>query len=402
MPIYEIDAVDNAGEQQKHRLDGETESAVAASLRSDGWTIIELRAVVSNETPVATPLLVALARIRDSDIALLFRQLSSLIRSGVRIVSALELLAKQSENRKLRHILDSMRRSIESGRQLSEALSDYPRQFGPSATGIIRAGEQSGLLEEALERLANELEERIEFRRHIATAFIYPAIVVLAAIGVTGFLIGFVIPRITPFLMARGGRLPPQTQWVIDAGAFVTTYWRQLIGALIGAPVIAMAANRTELGKRVIDRTLLAVPVIGRILQLKSVLEFSRSVASMLSSGLPLPETLATACGTVSNTAYQSEINRMRNAILAGGALSDQLLSASRLFPPLVGETVRVGEETGGLDDAMRLVSEIYWKMLQMRIKRMNALIEPSLTLLLAGIVGFIGWAMISGMLSMY
>ena len=398
--------IDNSGKEASGTVEASDINAAAGNLRSQGRVITSLKEIgviakESGETFLTSPL-DCLSFIRSSDIVILFRQLSVLITAGVTLANSLQILQRQTKKRKLKRLLTKVLGDIEQGSTFAGALKKHPRIFSSFITSMVESGEVGGTLDIILERIADYLEERAAFRAQIITGFIYPAIVIVMSIIVVSFLIGFVIPKFMPFIRARGGRLPWNTQFLLDSTHWLRSYWRYLIGGVAGIALGIYFLSRFEAAKYWIDRIKMKLPIIGPIFIYSVVVQFSRNLSSLLSSGVSMLESLRTVRNTLGNYAAMQVMDIMEKRVTRGENLSAPVRDAPYIFPPMVAEMLAVGEETGGLDNALNLTARIHEKLLQTYVKRMNSLIEPALILVLGGLVGFVAWSLIAGILTVY
>ena len=340
--------------------------------------------------------------VSKNDIIIMFRQLSALINAGVTLVSSLKVLEVQTKKRRFRNVISQVCHDIEEGSSLADALRKHPNAFAPFIVNMIEAGEIGGMLDIVLERIADYLEDQAAFRKQLITGFIYPAIVVVMTVLAVSFLVGFVIPKFMPFISARGGKLPWNTQLLIDVTHWFKTYWKHLIisvGAVIGG---AFLSYKFKPVKYWIDRIKISIPVIGPIFSYSVVIRFSRNLSSLIASGVGILQALRAVRGTLGNQAAVEVMNNMETDVARGENISSSLKNAFYIFPPIVASMVAVGEETGNMDKTLEIVAGIHDKLLQTYVKRMNSLIEPVLILAMAGIVGFVAWGLIAGVLTMY
>lgn len=410
VPEYAYEGINAGGKRIRGKVSGASISEAGVGLRRRGLMLTSLREVEEDPGQAAaapaalnlSSLLTRLSRVKSYDVVLLLRQLAALIKAGVPIVLSLSILENQSTNRRMKKILASVRQEVEAGNPLSEAMQQFPRVFPPTVTYIIKTGETSGLLDTAIEQVTGYWEERMALKQQIVTSMIYPVIVLLVSIGVVGFIIGYVIPQMMSFLAEMGGDLPWTTQFLVDIGENVSTRLPQ-IGIGLGAAVLAgVLIYLWPAGRYFIDRHIIKVPVIGVIFQYSSIVFFARTLAMLIGSGIPIVEALRATRDSISNRAVKKVIDEMEESVLAGENLSDPLLKGVKMFSPMVGNMVKVGEETGGVDSSLALVAEIYAKLLESRIKKMISLIEPALLVLLGGIVGFIAVALVGAILASY
>ena len=382
-------------------------SEAAATLRNQGKLVLSMEEAGAEKAGVKDPLQLSLldylSSVRKNDIVLFFRQLATLIVAGITLSNALIVLEKQAEKRRLSKIIGTIRRDIEGGSTFQKALMRYPRIFDTLVIGMVNAGELSGMLDVLLDRIATYLEDRSEFRTQVVSSFIYPAIVIFMSVLVISFLVGFVIPKFIPIIKGMGGTLPWNTQFLIDLTDWFKIYGKHLFAGLsIFVAILILSYKYIEIVRYWIDRLKLKIPVLGCIFSYSMVVQFSENLSILIRSGINLAECLLIVRDAVGNHAAKAVITTMERVILRGESLSRPLRDANSIFPLMVADMVAVGEETGNMDTTLELSAGIYKKMLTTYVKRMNSMIEPILIIALGGIVGFVAWALIAGVLAMY
>lgn len=341
--------------------------------------------------------------INVDDLAIFFRQLASLINSGVTLVNALYVLEEQEKNRKLRKIIGRVRLDIQGGSSLVDALKKNPKAFDSLVTGMIDAGEASGTLGMMLDRVATHLEENGQFRTQMITASVYPVILLVIVVVVVAFLVGFVIPKITPLLKLRSQSLPWNTELLIIITNWFRDYWMQFFAVIFLICAIIFLLYRSMKNLRYwFDRIKIRLPVIGPVLHYAVVVQFTRNLSILIGSGVSVMESIRIVRGIISNRAAIRVLETMEDHILKGESLSSPVKAANHIFPPMVASMVAVGEETGNVDASLGIAADIHEKILQTYIKRMTTMIEPLLIIVLGGIVGFVAWSLIAGILTMY
>jgi len=400
MPKYFYKAIDDNGEKVRGAVTAADVNAAADRLRSQGLMLTEIEETEGGGHLGAGGNLAGMfGWVRTKDIILFFRMFSALIASNVTISEAIDILYEQAENRKLKKILDGIRVKIEGGEPLSAAMDDYPRVFPRVVAGMIRAGELGGILDVVLERISDYLESKAALRTQLIISMIYPSVVVVAAVVVVVFLVTFVIPR---FATLMGGRqLPANTQFLLDTAAFLTQNARSIIlgiAALIGGVAVLFAVPASRL---IIDRYKIRIPVIGPIFRYGVIVQFAKTQASLLESGITLVDALRATGNTVTNTAVRLQIDRMNERVVAGEPLS-MAFDNDRFFTPIVKAMVKIGEHSGLMDQAMVTAGELHEKILKDKIARMSAMIGPVLVIVLGVIVGYVAWGLVAGMLAMY
>nr|WP_320115821.1 type II secretion system F family protein [uncultured Desulfuromonas sp.] len=398
MPLYRYSAMNERGEIQRSTLVAADPSAAAASLAGRGLSLLQLQETDDEATDFSASL-ARMGRVRQREVIIFLRMLGALIGSGITITEAISVLHAQTTGRRFRAVLEDIKTHIEGGISLSEALAQYPRLFPDIAINMVRAGESGGILQETLNSLVVYLEKKAALRRTVIRAFIYPSIVLLAAIGVIIFLVTFVIPRFLALLQGRS--LPWNTQLLFDLSQFLIRYHTPIIAAVLGAVALTVLLFSMQASRQVIDRYKILVPILGPVFRFAVIVQFTRTLASLLQSGLPLVESLRLTNATLSNQALQTALDNGLNKVVGGEPFSETI-RAMPIFTSLAAALFRVGEQSGSMDDSARLLADIYEAQLEDRVTLMSSMIEPALIISLGGIVGFVAWSLVSGMLSMY
>jgi type IV pilus assembly protein PilC len=398
MPIYSYTAIDNKGEMSRATLVAANHSAAASAIISKGMTPVAISETEEGGLD-ANSFLQRIGTVRLREIVLFLRMMAALIGSGITITESIAVLHEQMLNRKFKHILGEVKMQIEGGVLFSDALSRYPRIFPEIAVNMIRAGETGGILENVLLDLVVYMEKKAALKRMLVKSFMYPSVVLVVAIGVVIFLVVFVIPKFTVLL--KGSRLPWNTQFLLDLSQFMTKNAVTLIMAVMGTVAIVIALFAIQETRKYIDRYKVHLPVLGPIFQLGTMVQFARTLGSLLNSGIPLVEALGITRDTLNNMAARNAITKAVEQVAAGEQLSVVLVGTG-IFTSLMISMVRIGEQSGSLDQQALLVAGIYEQQLEDRISIMTSMIEPLLIISLGGVVGFVAWALVAGMLSMY
>ena len=398
MPTFRYSAVNSAGRRVKDTVSAPDPAAAVERLRAQGLTVTDI-VDARGDRPADGGWTARWGRIANRDRVLFFRMFAALVASRIPISEAIEILWAQAEKRHLKRVLFDVKSRIEGGMPLSQAMASHPRVFGGLLTSMVAAGEMGGILDTVLERICDYLERRAALRTRLFTSMIYPAVVVVAAVVVVIFLVTFVIPK---FAMILGGRkLPPSTQFLLDVSAFLTGNALALTVGAAGcaaAVVLLMVIPETRV---VIDRYKIYVPLVGPVFRLGVVVQFATTLSSLLESGITLVDALQAAGDTVTNLSVRRQVERVNDRVLSGEPLS-AALAGDRFFPPMVTAMVQVGEHSGLMDQAWATVGRIHEKILEDRIARLSAMVEPALIIVLGGIVGYVAWGLIAGMLAMY
>jgi type IV pilus assembly protein PilC len=398
MPIYTYTAIDNKGAMSRATMVAADPSAVAASILAKGMTPMAISEVEEGGVDFSR-LLRGIGVIRLREVVLFLRMMAALIGSGITITEAIAVLHEQTINRKFKFILGEVKMLIEGGVSFSDALSRYPRVFPEIVVNMIRAGEAGGILERVLTDLVQYLEKRAALKKLLLRSFLYPSIVLVVAIGVVVFLVTFVIPRFSVLL--QGSRLPWNTQLMLDLSDFLVTNGKTIIMSVVAAVAVTVVLFVVRETRHYIDLYKVFMPVVGIISRLGTIVQFARTLGSLLASGIPLVEALSITQPTLGNQAARNAIDKAVEKV-AGGEQLSVVLAGTGIFTSLMISMVRIGEQSGNLDKQVLLVAEIYEQQLEDRIKLMTSLLEPILIIFLGSIVGFVAWSLVAGMLAMY
>jgi type IV pilus assembly protein PilC len=393
---YRFLALAADGSEQRGWLQVETEAAAERALWERGWTVIQLRASAGGFD---------LARWfptffgpRRRDVIVFSQQMATLVDSGIAIVPALQLLVEESTHRALRQTLRRVLEQVRTGAPFSAALAEHPLVFPDLYTRMVQVGEQTGNIGLILRRLATYFEKEMGVSRRVRDAMAYPAFLLVIAFGVVLLLLNFTLPPLLRLYDEFEATLPWPTRFLMSLTDFVTAY---RLPMALGAAVVAVALFvflRTPVGRRTRDTVLLGLPLMGPVNVQGSVARLSRTLATLLQAGLALPESLELTGRTISNVVLRQSVDDLRREALQGRGLSEPL-GRLRWFPRLLAQMVRVGEETGTLDQHLTTLADFYEEEVDRSMKGMTSLLEPAMILFVGGIVGFVA---ISVVLPMY
>jgi len=332
----------------------------------------------------------------DKDLVVFTRQFGTMINAGLPLIQCLDILSTQSENKILRETVGDVKNSVEAGSTFSDALKKHPKVFDELYTNMIHAGEVGGLLDTILTRLAKHIEKAMKLKGQIKSAMVYPSAIVGVAIIVISVLMVWVIPVFAQmFLEMSGGKigLPGPTQLVINISNFFQSYWYFMGGALVG---IMMAIKRyygTVNGRIVIDRLLLKIPIVGDLIRKASVAKFTRTLGTLITSGVPLLEGLSICAKTSGNKVIEEALMNARVSISGGKTISEPLAKCN-VFPKMVTHMIAVGESTGALDAMLGKIADFYEDEVDQAVDTLTSLLEPIMMVVLGTIIGFIVIAM--------
>lgn len=390
MPIFQYRAIDLKGGNKKGTIDADTARDARERLRRLELRVTEISQVEAAKKKDAKSSQWKLERkVNLRDLAVLTRQLSTLIRSGVHLSEALSVLVDQVEERRTELILRDVREKIVSGSGLAEALSFHPSHFSDLYINMVRAGEASGNLDEVLNRLSEYLQSQASLKGKIITALTYPAVMVFVGFGVVVFLMSYVVPQITEILLEREQVLPAPTAILISISDFFKHYWwMALIGLLVGLVSLRIFAG-TEKGRLTIDTVMLRLPILGPLFKKQAIARFTVTFSTLLKSGLPALEALNIVSRVVNNALLTKVLEQVGERIVEGADISTPL-RRSKIFPPMVAYMVAVGEQSGQLEEVLDRIAETYEEEIDLAIQRMTSLAEPLIIVFLAVVVGFI------------
>jgi type IV pilus assembly protein PilC len=397
MANFKYLALDTAGKEKKGTIQAADSASATASLREQGLFVAQINAVSSSTKEFD---LSRYRSISTTQMVFFFKQLSFMLRAGLPVIQALQLSQTQVSKGRLRVVLNEMITDIENGNPFSKAMGKHSDVFPPLAINLIMAGESTGALDEVSERLSVHLEKKAAIKSQTINAMIYPSVVMVSAIGVVVFLVIKIIPAFAKFLIGKGKKLPASTQFLIDVSDFALKYGLYIVALFIVVLMGLVIFYKTSQGRLVIDSLLLKVPVIGKLLSHGAMAEFTWSLSMMLRSGLTAYEALKICGKVISNRLISMKLTQAADQILTGKDLASSLRHPSAI-PDLVTQMTTVGEKTGTLDLVLQELGSFYEHLLEVGVKRMSAMIEPAMILLIGGIVGFVYYAFFQAMFSL-
>jgi type IV pilus assembly protein PilC len=326
-------------------------------------------------------------KVSQSEIAIFTRQFSVMLDAGLPLVQALDAIAQQHPNKDFKTVLEQIRTDVESGTTLSAAMARHPKVFDTLFTNMIAAGETGGILDTILQRLCSFIEKIVKLKRALRSAMIYPSTILTIAVGVVVIILWKVVPVFSTLFEGFNVELPLPTRFVIALSGLVERYVLLLI-VLAGIAAFGLRSyNQTEKGRRIIDRTLLKTPILGDVLRKIGVARFTRTLATLLTSGVPILEALNITAKTSGNAILEDTIYQVRLKIEGGGTMSEPM-QQSGFFPPMVTQMVSVGESTGELDTMLVKVADYYEEEVDVVVANLLTLLEPLLMVFLGVVVG--------------
>ncbi len=367
------------------KVDRKSRTTAGAAIRISGAGISQLKADKKR-----APLFGGRSKkkITPKDIAILSRQLSTMISAGVPLVQAFEIVGRGHENLAMQELILAIKSDVESGSSLAEAMEKHPRQFDELYCNLVRAGEQAGILEGLMNKIAVYKEKTEAIKGKIKKALFYPTAVLVVAFIITAILLIFVIPQFESLFKGFGADLPALTQMVVNLSAIFQKWWWLIFGALGGGVyAIIEAKRRSKAVAHFFDRLLLKLPVIGAILHKGAIARFARTMSTMFAAGVPLVESMVSVAGASGNIVYADAILRMRDEIETGTQMNVAMRN-TQLFPNMVVQMVAIGEEAGSLDAMLGKVADFYEEEVDNMVDSLSSLLEPMIMAILGVLVG--------------
>ncbi|HZT43015.1 MAG TPA: type II secretion system F family protein [Chthonomonadaceae bacterium] len=391
MPVFQYVVRDSTGVERRGTSEAESQDILKRRLQEQGFQVGEVKQTSAGKKRSAAG---GFGRVKLRDLSIFCRQFSTMIDAGVSLVRALDVLGEQTQNPKLKRIIREIQMEVESGQTLSKAMQKYPKVFNNLFIGLVRAGEVGGVLEESLQRLSHFLEKDMELRRKVKAALTYPCIVVIVAILIVLGLCTFIVPKFVDLFKDLGVKeLPAMTQVLVDFSDFLKSKWYIGILIVVGVWLAIKYFGTTRIGRRVIDRIKLKVPVFGKLSHKIALARFSRTLSTLLVSGVPILQAMETVAGTIGNEIIAEAVMNARARIREGDRINDPL-EKSRMFPPMVVHMISIGEESGALDQMLTKIAEFYEGEVESQLQSLTAAIEPIMIVFLGVCVGFIVIAM--------
>jgi type IV pilus assembly protein PilC len=395
---YVFRAVDAVGVKVKGEVESDSRDGVVELLRGRGLLPLE----VKPKTKSAELSFEGFTRITLEDLALMTRQLATMISSGLSLMRSLMVLESQTQNKRLNTTIVAIRQDIESGASLSSSLSRHPKVFSQLYVAMIRAGETGGFLESTLLRVADQLEAQNKLRRQVKSAMVYPAVVSSIAAGVVAAMLIFIIPVFAGVFKQFGGKMPSLTLHTIAVSDALRHQWYFFLVGIVGIVVGFRKWKGSKRGRQIWDRFRLKAPAkIGGIVQKIALARWARTLSSLTSAGVPMLEAIDVTGRTAGNTVVENAMTAVRDSVQGGGTIASALAGES-IFPTLVTNMVRVGEETGALDATLGKVADFYEEQVEAAVKALTSILEPIMIAVVGTIVGFMVLAMYLPMFHVY
>ncbi|MFH0899156.1 MAG: type II secretion system F family protein [Pseudomonadota bacterium] len=381
MPTYAWEGKSRSGDTRRGTIEAEDEAHALARLRTEQITPTKLKKHSGAKFSLG-------GGVSPKELVIFTRQFATMIDAGLPLVQCLDILGTQSDNKKLGKVLLDVKSQVESGITLSEALKRHPKIFDGLYVNLVAAGEVGGILDTILQRLCLYIEKAVKLKRQVRGAMSYPSIVMAIAIIVVAVLLGKVIPVFqNMFKEFKGGTLPAPTQVVINISASFRNNWYLYFGGITGGLVGFSMFMNNEKGRAIFDRFILNVPIIGPVMRKIAVARFTRTLGTLLSSGMPIMDSLEIVAKTAGNMVVRDAILYARQKVSEGKDIATPL-AETKVFPPMVVQMIGVGEQTGAMDAMMQKIADFYEDEVDVAVAALTSMLEPLMMVFLGGIIG--------------
>src|SRR5918992_4266083 len=392
MTTYAFKALDLSGAPSKGEIEASDKQTVASQLRSKGLIVVD----IEEQTPAnAGDLLARFKKVKADELVIATRQLSTMVNSGMSLLRALYIIEEQTENDKLRDIWIEVRKDVEAGLSLSDALRKHPELFNDLYVAMVEAGETGGILDSTLIRVATQLEKDAALKRQIKAAMMYPSLIGGLAFIVLFALVAFLVPVFEKIFKDFGGELPAITKFTVWLSHLFTQRFYVLFGGIAGIIFVFRKWKNSERGRMQWDRIKLKFPMkIGDIVQKVALARFSRTFSGLIAAGMPMLESIEITGKTSGNKVVEKAMEEVRESVKKGGSLTAPMQNVPEAFPAMVVQMIGVGEETGALEGMLSKVADFYEDQVAAAVKALTSILEPIMIIFVGGIVGFIVIAM--------
>lgn len=399
METFAYTAVGSDGREKKGSISAETRDAAAKAVKDQGLMPISITKQGAFDKDISFS--VGKKKVKVRDLSVFCRQFSSILKAGVNVINALGMLGDQTESKVLRAAIKNVQSNVEKGETLANAMRMEGSTFPPLLISMVAAGEASGSLETAVERMAVQFEKDAKLQGMVKKAMIYPIVLLFVAIGVVIVMMVFVIPNFMEMFEGLDAEMPFMTVLVINMSNFVINKWWLLIAIVIGVAVAYNMYYRTDAGRHMIDGIKIKIPVFGLLAVKTACARFSRIMSTLLAAGMPMISAIEIASGTMDNVLFKDALQKVKNGVSLGMGLSQQLGVTNR-FPAMVVHMIGIGEETGSIEDMLTSVANYYDEEVEIATQSVTALMEPMIILVMAVVVGGLVLAIYQPMIELY
>jgi type IV pilus assembly protein PilC len=400
MATYAFKALDLTGSPTKGEIEAADKQTVASQLRSKGLIVVDIE---EQSAPGAGDLLARFKRVKADDLVIASRQLATMVQSGMSLLRALYVIEEQTESDQLREVWIEVRKDVEAGLALSDALRKHPDVFNELYVAMVQAGETGGILDQTLVRVATQLEKDAALRRQIKAAMVYPSLIGGFAIVVLIALVAFLVPVFEKIFDDFGGELPAITKFTVWLSHMITGRWYVLIAVVAAVVWLFRYWKKSDRGRIQWDKLKLKFPMkIGGIVQKVALARFSRTFSGLIAAGVPMLEAIDITGRTSGNRVIEMAMDEVRDSVKRGGSLTAPMAAVPEAFPVMVTQMIGVGEETGALETMLTKVADFYEEQVEAAVKALTSILEPVMIVIVGSIVGFIVIAMYLPMFKVY
>lgn len=391
MPSFVYEVKDAGGNLKKGAVDAPNLKMAQAKLQESNYVIMKLSEKAGSKQSEVSAWFSKMKKVNEQSLTVFSRQFATMINAGLAMVRCLDILAEQTEDKKLQQTLISVRKDVEGGSTLSSALAKYPDVFSTLYTSMVKAGEMGGVLDEVLERLANFMEKDYSLKKKVKAALTYPMVILVMAVIIVGFLVTYILPTFVSLFESMNLKLPLATRILIAITKAAKNPYI-MFGVLIvvvGLAILISLYVKTTAGKRQYDLLKLSVPVFGALNKKVAISRFCRTLGTLLSSGVPIMQALEIVGRASGNEVLALTVGKVRESIREGESIAAPL-GASGMFPPMVTQMVAVGEETGNLDSMLGKIADFYDTEVEYMLASLTSMLEPIMIVGMGAVVGFI------------
>lgn len=393
MARFSFQAKTTAGKLVKGTVEAGSDSEARVKIRAQKLIILKLIPMKGESSQQGKTNKSNSEKVKPKELQIFTRQFAVLIGAGVPVVQSLEAMLGGGKSPVLSKVLQKIVEDLEQGKRLADAMGFHPNVFDSMYVNLVKAGEEGGVLDEVLVRLADYIEKSVKLKRKIMGALWYPAAIIVVAVIVITAILVFVIPNFVDMFQQSGNELPTLTQWVINASDWVRAKWYIVVTVLVGAPFALRMYYGTPEGKKSVDSVLIDVPIFGPLIQKGAIARFSRTLSTLLSAGIRIMDSIEISSATAGNYVIQEALSSAKESISKGGTLRDPLRK-SKYIPDMVSQMISVGEDTGHLDSMLGKVADFYEDEVETTAEAMTSMIEPLLMVVLGGIIAVLVVAM--------
>lgn len=398
MATFSYEALDKKGSAIKGTIEAENIDLARSEIKGKGLILLDLKEQGKLNKEIKLDIG---GKPKPRDLSVFCRQFVSMLRAGVTILDALKMLGDATENKKLREAVHGIRVSTEKGDTLSSAIAEYPKVFPELMVNMVAAGEASGSLDVALDRMATQFERSAKTAASVKKALVYPIVVCIVAVIVVIVMLVFVIPNYTEMFKDLGTDLPGITLAVMAASNFIMKRWIILVPIIVAIVVLIVGFAKTDTGKHFFGKLALSVPAVGNLVTKSAAAQMARTLSTLLAAGIPLVEAVEIVSQIMTNIYFKEALEMAKSEVMVGQPLSRPLETCG-LYPPMVYYMVRIGEETGNSEDMLDKLADYYEDEVEMAVQSLMSAMEPAIIIVLAGVVGVILGACMAPMLEMY